>query len=73
MDEVVARYQPCGTCHGAMKLASGERCSACDGAGWVFRGGTEWKKLGRLLETRKLAEPTDPYSKPAYEAIEDPS
>jgi hypothetical protein len=70
--KVVSRYQACTSCRGAMTLPDGQRCSSCDGTGWIFRGGTEWRKLGRLLEVRKLQAPTDPLSQRTYDAIEQP-
>jgi hypothetical protein len=71
--KVVSRYRRCSTCLGTLKLPNGKKCPECWGQGWEHRGGVEIKKLGAAKEVRKLAEPSDPMSKPLYDAIEEPA
>jgi hypothetical protein len=67
--KVVARDEVCGECFGAGGQRSGQRCSACDGAGWFARGGRQWRPLGRVLALRKLESPADQRYRRAYDAI----
>ncbi|TMQ12006.1 MAG: hypothetical protein E6J90_32925 [Deltaproteobacteria bacterium] len=67
--KVAARDEVCGDCFGAGGQRTGQRCSACDGAGWFSRGGRQWRQLGRMLELRKLGPPTDQRYRRAYDAI----
>lgn len=69
--QVVARYSVCFTCMGSMKTRDGDDCPDCSG-GWAFDGGTKIKKLGKVLEVKKVKAPTDKLSKPAYDLITDP-
>lgn len=69
--KVVAHYRACLTCVGAGALRGGKKCTTCKGAGWVFEAGAKMTKLGAPEEIVKLEAPTDPASKPAYEAIDD--
>lgn len=68
--KIVSHYTRCSTCLGAMKLDNGKKCPDCKATGWQHRAGAEFEKLGSPEEVRKLAEPTDPVSKPLYDAIE---
>lgn len=69
--KIVAHYRACLTCFGAGASREGKKCTACKGAGWTFEAGEKMTKLGAPLEVVKLAAPTDPVSKPAYDAIEE--
>lgn len=70
--KVVARYRRCSTCLGKLKLPNGKKCPECRATGWEHRSGAEITKLGAAKEVRRLAEPSDPMSKPLYDAIEEP-
>lgn len=69
--KIVARYRRCSTCLGKLKLPNGKTCPECKGHGWEHQSGKAIKKLSGAKEVRKLNKPTDPLSKPLYEAIED--
>jgi hypothetical protein len=69
--KIVTRYRVCFKCDGA-ELVDGKPCTGCAGLGWTFDGGAKLKKLGRVLEVRKLEPPSDPGSTVAYAIIEEP-
>ena len=54
-----------------MTLENGRPCGDCNASGWQHRAGDEVDGLAPPAEVRKLAEPSDPISKPLYDAIPD--
>jgi hypothetical protein len=70
--KVASIYIVCNHCMGSGWLGPGQGCPHCD-HGWEYRLGIQWKKLGRIIEIRKLQEPSDPMYKAAYAAIERPA
>lgn len=66
--KVLAVHRVCSGCRGT-GVDAGEPCSICGTTGWLHLRGIEWPELGPPLEVRRLAVPSDPLSKPAYDAI----
>ena len=62
---IVAEYTVCPGCYGV-------GCRSCEGVGWYDNRDTPWPRLGPCRAVRRLIEPTDPLSAPAYDAIAEP-
>jgi hypothetical protein len=69
--KITTRYTKCFNCNGA-ELIGGKHCPECKGLGWKFDGGAKLKKLGRVLEIKKLGPPSDRDTKVAYDLIDEP-
>jgi hypothetical protein len=71
--KIVSRYDLCSTCGGAIRLENGRGCPDCAATGWQHFGGAELANLGPPEEVHKLAKPSDPLSRPLYDAIDEPA